>query len=98
MAPLSIEEKKKLLLQLYWDTEIDIDYLFNILDGSRSPKTERDLTNLYQRLLNTFDWYTLLKLIPKKQLSDALEDIILNRLYPKDLCQRFKYAKNILSR
>ena len=98
MVPLSIEEKKKLLSQLYWDTEIDVDYLFDILDGSRSPKTERDLSNLYQRLLNTFDWYTLLKLIPKKQLRNALGDNILNRLYPKDLCQRFKYAKNILSK
>ena len=77
---------------------MDIDHLFDILEEKRPAETEKDLTNLYQRLLNTFDWYTLFKLIPKKQLSNALDDRILNRLYPKDLTLRFHYAKSVLSK
>jgi hypothetical protein len=77
---------------------MDIDYLFDILEGSRTAEAENELINLYRRLLNTFDWYTLLKLIPEKHLKYALEDNVLSRLYPKDLSQRFKYARNILSR
>ena len=98
MVPLLKEEKKKRLSQLFWDSEIDIDYLFDILEGSRTAEAENELINLYRRLLNTFDWYTLLRLIPEKRLIDALDNKILSRLYPKELKNRFTYARSVLSR
>jgi hypothetical protein len=98
MEALSKDEKKKLISRAYWDREADIDYLIDILEEKINATDENDLNSLYRRLLNTFDWYTLLKLIPEEYLLDALKDTILKQLYPKDLGHRFEYARNVLSR
>ncbi len=98
MEPLSKYEKKKLISQVYWDMEADIDYLIDILEGKIRATDENDLNTLYRRLLNTYDWYTLLKLIPEEYLEDALTDTIIKQLFPKNLNLRFKYARNVLSR
>lgn len=97
MVPFSKKEKLNLLSKLYWDSDVNKDYLFDILDENKHAENEIDLIILYQRLLNTFDWYTLLKLIPEKSLKFALEDNVLKHLYPKDVYRRFKYARIVLS-
>jgi hypothetical protein len=51
---------------------------------------------IFCRLLSTYDWYTLIKLIPKKLLREALTDDVLGRLYPKELKEKYKYAREIL--
>ena len=98
MEALSIDEKRKLISRVYWDREADIDYLIDLPEGKIRSTDKNDLNTLYRRLLNTFDWYTLLKLIPEERLEDALADKILKQLFPKSLNLRFQYARNILSK
>lgn len=98
MEPFLKDEKKKLISRIYWDKEVDTEYLIGILEGKINVIDENDLNTLYRRLLNTFDWYTLLKLIPTERLEDALADKIIKQLFPKSLSLRFQYARNILSK
>lgn len=51
---------------------------------------------IFCRLLSTYDWHTLIKLIPEKLLREALTDDVLARLYPKELKEKYKYAREIL--
>jgi len=55
-----------------------------------------DRVNLFRRLLTTYDWYTLLAMIPPDRLPEALSDAVLDRLYPKSLKERYRYARRIL--
>ena len=91
------EKKRELLNKLFWDKKIDLEYVLELLHGGpeRSPG---DKTNLYLRLLKTYDWYTLLKLLSPDSLRDeVLNESVLVLLFPKELGKKYKYARKVLS-
>lgn len=98
MRQLSKEEKEELLSKLYWDMDVKPGHLYRLLHEEVRESGNIDKTNLYCRLLTTYDWYTLMKLIPASKIKEALSDAVINRLYPKDLRNRFLYAREVLSK
>jgi hypothetical protein len=96
MKQLTSADKKKILLSAFWDKTIDENQLLELINGKLDSIPFFDKKNIYSRLLSTFDWYTLLKLIPERLLKDALADDILERLYPKELKKKYTYARSIL--
>ena len=97
MRQLTEREKKRLLSKVYWDMSVDPEELFQVLQGEATEPKNIDKTAVYRRLLTTYDWYTLLRLIPEKQLAEVLSDQVIDRLYPKTLRKRFLYARQVLS-
>ncbi|BBO81343.1 hypothetical protein DSCO28_19090 [Desulfosarcina ovata subsp. sediminis] len=98
MKPLTPAEKEKIISRLFWDTafnpvdaELLIETHLQSLDDIQSQQ-------FFRKLLTSCDWYTLLKLIPAERLHSILDDQIINSLFPKDLKNRYKYARDILSR
>ncbi len=98
MTALSKKERKRLFSRLYWDMDVEPDYLEHLLADEITEEEELDRIQLYLRLLRTYNWYVLLKLVPAKKYSELLSDSVLKRLYPIDLKERFKYAREVLSR
>jgi len=98
MKQLSKNEKERLLSRLYWDMNVAPDYLYHLLNDEITEGEEFDRMQLYRRLLTTYNWYILLKLVPTKRLSELLSDSVIKMLYPKDLRERFKYAREVLSK
>lgn len=98
LQSLSKREKDKLLSRLYWDRNVELSKLYHLLYGETDECEYLDKTNLFCRLLSTYDWYTLLKLIPLSKSNDILSEQVLNRLYPKELKKKFLYARKILSK
>ncbi len=87
-----------MLSRLYWDMDVDPDQLYRLLNEEINGIGHIDKTGLYSRLLATYDWYALLKLIPAGNLKHALNDQVIKRLYPKELRERFLYAREVLSK
>ena len=98
MRQLSREKKKELLSKLYWDRNVKTDHLYHLLYDEIGEAEDIEKINLYCRLLTTYDWYTVMKLLPITMIKEALSDEVINRLYPKDLKDRFLYARNVLFR
>ena len=98
MKELSQMEKEKILSRIFWDYQLDWHDLNEMLNGK--PEDTKDIRriNLYRRLLTSCDWYTLIKLFSPEQMSFILDDAVLAEIYPKDLKNRYRYARNILSR
>jgi hypothetical protein len=90
------EDKKKLLSDAFWDKKVDENQLYNLITGKVETLPFFDKKMIFSRLLSTYDWYTLIKLLPKKVLREALADDVLSRLYPKELKEKYKYARGIL--
>ena len=87
---------KKKLAALYWDTDVEPSQLEELLRGDIERIGHIDRTNLYCRLLMTYDWYTLLALIPPERLREALSAPVIEHLYPVSLKDRYLYARSIL--
>jgi len=87
---------KSLLADVYWDMDVNPDQLYHLLRGDIDRVGHIDRINLYCRLLSTYDWYTLLALIPPDRLREALSAPVLDRLYPASLKDRYLYAQRVL--
>jgi hypothetical protein len=97
MKKLPKPKIKSLLTKLYWDTNVKPDDLYRLLKGEIDKIGHIDRFNLYYRVLTTFDWYTILKMIPPEDLTSLLSDNVLGRIHPKDLKNKYRYAREILS-
>ena len=98
MQQLNKQEKKEKIQQLFWDLRVDIDQIVRFLDGEVSEITQISAESLYLRMLKSYPWYTLQKMVSRDVLRNMLDDEILSRLYPKDLKLRYIYAREVLSR
>ena len=86
----------KKLAALYWDTDVEPTQLEGLLRGDVERIGHIDRIDLYRRLLMTYDWYTLLALIPPERLREALSAPVIEHLYPASLKDRYLYARSIL--
>ncbi len=96
MKPLSELEIKKLLLRLYWDVKVQPDQLYGLLNGKIERIGHVDIQNLYYRMLMTYDWYTILRIVPNDKLGDLLSDPVLDRIRFRDLKEKYLYARQIV--
>ena len=96
MKTLTEPEIKKMLSRLYWDVKVEPDQLYGLLKGDIERIGHVDIHNLYYRILTTFDWYTILSIVPVDQLGDLLSDPVLNRIRFSDLKEKFLYARQII--
>ena len=93
MKTLSEPEINNLLSRLYWDVKVAPDRLHDLLRGDIERIGHVDIHNLYYRMLTTLDWYTILRIVPEKNLGELLCDSVLERIRFKDLKERFLYAR-----
>ena len=84
------------LTDVFWDIDVNPDRLLLLLRGDIEKVGHVDRTNLFRRLLKTYDWYTLLAMIPPDRLPEALSDAVLDHLYPAGLKDRYLYARRVL--
>jgi len=80
----------------YWDADVSAEQIRRLLAGEIDLAGGIDRVHLYRRLLTTYDWYTLLALIPPERLQEALSEAVLERPYPASLKERYLYARNVL--
>jgi len=98
MESLTPRKRKELLSKLYWDLDYSPEYIENLLNNADKDNNSIEIINLYRRLLKTFDWYTLLKLVPPHQLKHLLSDDVIKGIHPRELQNKYVYARRILSK
>ena len=98
MRQLNRQEKRAKIQQLFWDLSVDIDQIVRFLDGEVSEIKQISMESLSYRMLKSFSWYTLQKIVSRDVLRNMLDDRILSRLYPHELKNQYVYAREVLSR
>lgn len=93
---LNKSEIQKYLSNLYWDINIDKDSLYNVFTGKKKNIYHVDKINLYVRLLMSYDWYLILKIVPKSNLKELLQDKVINSIKVKELRNRYLYVRKFL--
>ena len=93
---LSESEIKTMLSRLYWDVKMQPDQLYALFKGEIERIGHVDIQNLYYRMLTTFDWYTILRIVPDDKLGDLLSDAVIDKIRFKDLKEKFLYARQTI--
>lgn len=96
MKTLSEPEIKNMLSRLYWDVKVQPDQLHELLTGKIERIGHVDIVNLYYRMLMTYDWYTILRIVSTDKLVDLLSDPVLDKIRFRDLKEKFLYARQTI--
>jgi hypothetical protein len=86
---------KKLLKNVLWDYQLTEEEVERIYRGDLALGG-MDETKLKARLLNTYNWYTLVRELGFKEARALLRPDIIRFLYPKALQESYAYAARVL--
>lgn len=93
---MSQEEINNILAKINWDTPYSLNDLYKVFTGEEKKIGSIDKNWIYSRLLNTYNWYTVLKIVPKKDLPQLLSDEVINNLFPRQLRQKYRHVRSAL--
>lgn len=84
-----------LLKKVLWDYELTDTEILAILNGEL-VKGGMDEFKLKARLLNSYNWYTLVNQLGFDEARKLLKPEIIRLLYPKSLQISYNYAASVL--
>jgi len=91
---LSEQEIKAKLKLLLWDSPATVDDVYALLMEDRPCRMPKH--NLYQKILTTFPWYTVRKIIPEDKLEYAMSEMVLKGLFPKKIREDYYNARRFI--
>ena len=96
MNQLPREKILSIIQAAFWDKTIDSEKIYEAIVHHKAL-SHLDLTAVYARLLQSWDWYLLRKIFSDRELLGILNDTVLTRIYPEDLREKYRYARKLLS-
>lgn len=84
-----------LIKKVLWDYEFTDEEIIGIYQGDLIIGGMNDV-KLKTRLLNSYNWYTLVKELGFNSAKELLKPEIISFLYPKTLRECYTYAARIL--
>ena len=96
LAPL--EERLSLMRSLMWDYNIPPEHCLEVLEGKREKAGHYTEATLFRKLLESYRWFTILKIIPPERILDLLSDNVISSLRFKSLSERYAFIRKELRR
>ena len=96
LAPL--EERLSFMRSLMWDYNIAPEDCLEVLEGKREKAGHYTEDTLFRKLLESYRWFTILKIIPPERILDLLTDNVINSLRFKSLSERYAFIRKELHR
>jgi len=96
MKKLTKKEIQHKLELLVWDYNIDKSKLYDLFTGKIEKIGFFDKKTLYARILNSFDWYMVLRMLNASQLKNILEPEITSRLFPRNMRKDYDLVREII--
>lgn len=93
---MQTEEKQKVLKRIFWDYNFTTEELNALLEGKVDRISHLDIYGFYTRLLTYTGWYSIIDIIGKERLKEALSDTVLKRIFSRNLRKKYAIAKRIL--
>ena len=96
LAPL--EERLSLMRSLMWDYNIAPEHCLELLEGKREKAGHYTEATLFRKLLESYRWFTILKIIPPERILYLLTDNVIGSLRFKSLSERYVFIRKELRR
>ena len=92
-------DREKIIQNLdraFWDVKHDPEALYLLLMGQKTQDGGMDRDRLFRRLLETYNWYTLLDMVPPNALPDLLSPKVTGSLRNASLRERYDALARVL--
>jgi hypothetical protein len=94
LAPLS--DRLSFMRSLMWDYQISPIDCLEVLEGKREMAGHYTEATLFRKLLESYRWFTILKIIPPPRILELLTDNVINSLRFKSLSTRYDFIRQQL--
>ena len=87
---------KQILKEINWDTTLTTEDLYKVFKGEVYRIGAVDKNYLYHKILNGYNWYSVMKIFPPHELKNVLSDEVIKRLFPQPLREKYRYVRRVL--
>lgn len=91
------EEKLKLMKGLMWDYNISPEHCLEVLEGTRKTAGHYNEETLFRKLLESYRWFTVLKILPVERISELLSEKVIQSLRFKSIRTAYEFVRKRLS-
>ena len=81
-----------------WDYNIPPEHCLEVLEGTRKNAGHYNEKTLFRKLIESFPWFTILKLLPVERILQLLENSTLSTLRFKSLITRYEFVRTRLQK
>ena len=91
------EEKLKLMKGLMWDYDIPPEHCLEVLEGARLNAGHYNEATLFRKLLESYPWFTILKILNMERISVLLTEKVIQSLRFKSIRTAYEFVRKRLS-
>jgi hypothetical protein len=89
----SREEKIDFMRSLLWDYNIPPEHCLEVLEGKRELAGHYNEKSLFKKIIESFRWFTVLKLMPLNRIYELLTDDLIASLRFKSLSKNYEFIR-----
>lgn len=93
---MDVEERYKLYRQIMWDYSIVPDDIDAVLQGKKNMAGHYSKDMIVRKLLESYSWFTIVKLFGPEELSTLLSNDVINGLRQKSLKSKYEFVQKRL--
>ncbi len=90
--------KTKLLEQIFWDYHIPVEDIEAVLKGEMSQAAHYTREMIFQRMLESYSWFTILQLLTPAEIKALLTNHTIQKLRSPALRKKYEFIKNRLQK
>lgn len=83
---------------LMWDYPISPELCLEVLEGKREKAGHYNEVTLFRKLLESYRWFTVLKILPPERILELLTDNVIHSLRVKSLSNHYGFLRQELQR
>ncbi|MEX0681615.1 MAG: hypothetical protein WD097_09560 [Balneolales bacterium] len=91
-------EKISFMKSLMWDYELSPEHCLEVLEGKRKTAGHYNAEMLFQKLIESYRWFTVLKILSPDRIYELLTEDVLDKLRNKKLAEHYRFLKSELQR
>lgn len=95
---ISRAEKISLIQSLLWDYNLSAEQCLEVLEGTRENAGHYTASTLFRKLIESYAWFTILKILPPERILQLLTDQTIQSLRFQSLRLRYEFIRNRLQR
>jgi len=90
------EEKLKLMKGLMWDYNIPAEDSLAVLEGTLKNAGHYNEETLFRKLLESYPWFTILKILPLERISVLLTEKVIKSLRSQSIRTAYEFVRKRL--
>lgn len=94
--PFPRKKKLELMKSLMWDYNIPPEHCLEVLEGKREKAGHYNEKTLFRKLLESYRWFTILKILSLKRIAELLTTDVISSLRFKSLRNNYEFVRQRL--